>query len=143
MSTSSPPPTRCSCSAMSDLKSLKACKVNLAPNAVKRHGFQMAIARFLDHMCLALRASGLWLRYATLQNLIPSLPWIAPPRPTPSTLAQSKERKGSNFAIWQHCTGILELGTVYSDHLAVPPRAAEFEWHGHCLAECTAQARGV
>ena len=22
---------------------------------------------------------------------------------TPSTLAQSKERKGSNFAIWQHC----------------------------------------
>ena len=23
--------------------------------------------------------------------------------PTPSLLAQSKERKGSNFAIWQHC----------------------------------------
>ena len=23
--------------------------------------------------------------------------------PTPSTLAQSKERKGSNFAIWQPC----------------------------------------
>ena len=23
--------------------------------------------------------------------------------PTPSTLAQSTERKGSNFAIWQHC----------------------------------------
>ena len=34
-------------------------------------------------MCLALRASGLWLRYATLQNLIPSFPWIAPPRPPP------------------------------------------------------------
>ena len=43
-----------------------------------RHGCQMAIARFLDRMCLALRASGLWLRYATLQNLIPSFPWIAP-----------------------------------------------------------------
>ena len=43
----------------------------------------MAIARFLDRMCLALRASGLWLRYATLQNLIPSFPWIAPPRPPP------------------------------------------------------------
>ena len=28
-------------------------------------------------------ASGLWLRYATLQNLIPSFPWIAPPRPPP------------------------------------------------------------
>ena len=41
-------------------------------------GCQMAIARFLDGMCLALRASGLWLRYATLQNLIPSFPWIAP-----------------------------------------------------------------
>ena len=38
----------------------------------------MAIARFLDRLCLALRASGLWLRYATLQNLITSLPWIAP-----------------------------------------------------------------
>ena len=31
-----------------------------------RQGCQMAIARFLDRMCLALRASGLWLRYATL-----------------------------------------------------------------------------
>ena len=26
------------------------------------HGGQMAIAEFLDRMCLALRASGLWLR---------------------------------------------------------------------------------
>ena len=34
---------------------------------------QMTIARFLDGMCLALRASGLWLRYASLQNLIPFL----------------------------------------------------------------------
>ena len=34
-------------------------------------------------MCLALRASGLWLRYAALQNLIPSVPWIAPPHPPP------------------------------------------------------------
>ena len=43
-----------------------------------RHGCQMAIARFLDRMCMALRASGLWLRYATLQNWIPSFPWIVP-----------------------------------------------------------------
>ena len=42
------------------------------------HGCQMAIAGFLDRMCLALQASGPWLRYATLQNLIPSFPWIAP-----------------------------------------------------------------
>ena len=49
----------------------------------QEHGCQMAIARFLDRMCLALRASGLWLRYAALQNLIPSFPWIAPPHPPP------------------------------------------------------------
>ena len=30
-----------------------------------RHGCQMAIARLLDCMCLALRASGLWLRCKT------------------------------------------------------------------------------
>ena len=47
------------------------------------HGCQMAIARFLDRMCLALRATGLWLRNATLQNLIPSFPCIAPPHPPP------------------------------------------------------------
>merc|ERR1719460_1918199 len=47
------------------------------------YGCQIVIARFLDHMCSALWASGLWLRYATLQNLIPSFPWIAPPRPPP------------------------------------------------------------
>ena len=29
-------------------------------------------------MCLAFWASGLWLRYATLQNMIPSFPWIEP-----------------------------------------------------------------
>ena len=46
-----------------------------------KHSCQMAIAWFLDRMCLALRASGQWLRYAWLQNLIPSFPWIAPPRP--------------------------------------------------------------
>ena len=38
----------------------------------------MAIAKFLDRMCLALRASGLGLRYATLQNVIPFFPWISP-----------------------------------------------------------------
>ena len=45
----------------------------------RRHTwFQMAIARFLDRMRLTLQASGLWLCYATLQNFIPSFPWIAP-----------------------------------------------------------------
>ena len=39
-----------------------------APKEGVVYGCQMAIARFLDHMCLALRASGLWLRYATLTS---------------------------------------------------------------------------
>ena len=44
-------------------------------------------ARFLDRICLALWASGLWPRITTLKKLIPSSPWIAP-----STLAiQGKE----------------------------------------------------
>ena len=47
------------------------------------HCCQLAIAGCLDHMCLALWASGLWPCYAALQNLIPSFPWIAPPRPPP------------------------------------------------------------
>ena len=42
------------------------------------HGCQMAIAGSLDRMCLALRATGQWLRYAMLQNVIPSFPWIKP-----------------------------------------------------------------
>ena len=37
-------------------------------------------------MCLALRASGLGLRYATLQNWIPSPPWIAPPTLHPGAI---------------------------------------------------------
>ena len=63
------------------------------------HGCQIALARFLDCMCLALWASGLWLRYAAKFDPFLSLDCA----PTPSTLAQSKERKGSNFAIWQPC----------------------------------------
>ena len=47
-------------------------------NGLPDHGCQVAIAKFLDCTCLALCASGLWLCYATLQNLIPSFPWIAP-----------------------------------------------------------------
>ena len=54
------------------------------------HGCQMAIAGFLDHTCLALRASGVWLRYAKLQNLIPFFPWIAPHALNPGEI-QGKE----------------------------------------------------
>ena len=60
-----------------------------------RHGCQMAIARFLDHTYVfALRASGLWLRYATLQNLISSFPWIA--HPCPPTW-RNQRREGIKF----------------------------------------------
>ena len=68
----------------SDWKSV--CSQNQTLSATHldfNHGCQMAIARYLDRMRLALPASGLWLRYAALQNLIPSFPWIAPPRPPP------------------------------------------------------------
>ena len=56
-----------------------------------RHGCQIAIARFLNCMCLALCASGLWLRYATPQNLMPSFPWIAPPHALHPGAIQGKE----------------------------------------------------
>ena len=41
------------------------------------------------------RLEGLWFRYATLQNFIPSFPWIVP-----GWRAGAKS-KGSTFAIWQ------------------------------------------
>ena len=43
----------------------------------------MALAKFLVVGVWPLGLEGLWLRYATLQNLIPSFPWIAPTRPPP------------------------------------------------------------
>ena len=65
-----------------------ACKGRA--RAFFHHSCQMAIARFLDRMCMALRASGLRLRYAMLQNLIPSFPWIVPPALHPGAI-QGKE----------------------------------------------------
>ena len=51
----------------------------------RKRGCQMAIGRFLESYVFG--PSGFWtmapLRYATLQNWIPSFPWIAPPRPPP------------------------------------------------------------
>ena len=59
----------------------------------------MAIAVFLESCVFG--PSGFWtmapLRYAVKFDPLLSLDCA----PTPSTLAQSKERKGSNFAIWQ------------------------------------------
>ena len=63
------------------------------------HGCQIAIARFLESYVFG--PSGFWtmapLRYAAKFDPFLSLDCTT----THSTLAQSKERKGSNFAIWQ------------------------------------------
>ena len=61
-----------------------------------RHVCQVAIARFLESYVFD--PSGLWTMAlkCNAAKFDSSFPWIAP-----HALAQSKERKGSNFAIWQ------------------------------------------
>ena len=81
-----------------------------------RHGCQMAIARFLDRMCLALRASGLWLRYAALQNLIPSFPWIAPHALHPGAI---RGKEGIKFC---HLATSNEGGHRRANNLLTRPR---------------------
>ena len=57
------------------------------------------VARFLDCMCLALWA---WRTMAPLRYAAKFDPFLSLDcAPMPSTMAQSKERKGSNFANWQ------------------------------------------
>ena len=34
--------------------------------------------------------------------------------------------------------GIMELGLVYTDKMAIPPKMKTFSLSGHCLPECTA-----
>ena len=46
-----------------------AAAMEMMSLSLSLHGCQMAIAKFLDSRHLVLWASGLWLRYATLQNL--------------------------------------------------------------------------
>ena len=69
------------------------------------HGCQMAIARFLDWKCLALRP--------TLQNLTPSFPWIAPPRPP----LWRNPRKGRDR--------ILPSGNLADDHAPAGRRSCK------------------
>ena len=63
------------------------------------HGCQMVISQIL--ISFVFGPSGFWtiapLRYAAKFDLFLSLDWAL----APSTLAQSKERKGSKFATWQ------------------------------------------
>ena len=107
-------------------------------------------------LCLALRASGLWLRYAALQNLIPSFPWIAPPRPPP--WRYPKERKGSNFAIWQPWDQVTDMMVANSSNLIITvkpanqrtlmPRRGSFSRtsnmsHGSLLSKSSGQSAGT
>ena len=38
----------------------------------------------------------------------------------------------------QFDAGIMELGLIYNDHMAIPPRNDVFPLSGHCLPQCTA-----
>ena len=38
----------------------------------------------------------------------------------------------------QFDAGIMELGLVYTDRMAIPPNQINFPLHGYCLPECTA-----
>ena len=71
----------------------------------------MAIARFLNRKCLPLQASRLWLRYAALQNLIPSLPWIAPQALHPSAI-----QEGIKFC---HLATLLPLSVWLSECISI------------------------
>ena len=37
--------------------------------------------------------------------------------------------------------GIMELGLVYTDKMAIPPNMESFSLSGYCLPECTAVVR--
>ena len=91
-----------------------------------RHGCQMAVAGFLDRMCLALRASGLWLRYATLQNLIPSFPWIVPPRSPP----WHNPRKGRDQILPSGNTGLRPGAALRGNRAGVPSRPGHLRCAG-------------
>ena len=79
----------------------------------------MDIDKFLNCRCLALWARRIMapLRYTAKFDPFLSLDCA----PTPSTLAQSKERKGSNFAIWQHRSATASRGST--------ARCSRSSWH--------------
>ena len=37
-----------------------------------------------------------------------------------------------------HDAGIMELGLVYTDKMAIPPNQHRFPLHGYCLPQCSA-----
>lgn len=53
-----------------------------------------------------------------------------------------KDNSGMRFVVTQHLrphdAGIMELGLVYTDKMAIPPKEASFPLHGYCMPECSA-----
>ena len=53
-----------------------------------------------------------------------------------------KDRSGMRFIVTEklrpYDAGIMELGLVYTDKMAIPPNQNRFPLHGYCLPECSA-----
>ena len=53
-----------------------------------------------------------------------------------------KDNSGMRFIVSQqlrsHDAGIMELGLVYTDKMAIPPSQHSFPLHGYCLPQCSA-----
>ena len=56
-----------------------------------------------------------------------------------------KDESGMRFYLTENLrqfdAGIMELGLVYTDRMAIPPHQEKFPLSGHCLPECTAVVR--
>ena len=57
-------------------------------------------------------------------------------------LKTTKDNSGMKFVVTQnlrpHDSGIMELGLVYTDKMAIPPGQNSFALHGYCLPQCSA-----
>ena len=57
-----------------------------------------------------------------------------------------KDGSGLKFLVTEslrpYDAGIMELGLIYTDHMAIPPGQFMFPLHGFCLPACTAVVRG-
>ena len=53
-----------------------------------------------------------------------------------------KDNSGMRFVVTQNLrsqdAGIMELGLIYNDLMAIPPKSEDFSLHGFCLPQCTA-----
>ena len=55
------------------------------------------------------------------------------------------DQSGMRFLVTKNLrpydAGIMELGLVYTDKMAIPPKMESFSLTGYCLPECTAVVR--